>query len=202
MKKIFLFCALLVSSSYAISQNNSTKFGVELELIPSKLNFREIAFSSYSGYLGFYTEMPVYGNFTAKFRTGLHNVRYRNLTSMGYMDLDGVFTKVSLPDRGYIGVLSVAFEPRFYLFKEEQKYGNFFASIPLSFETVVSGEKDFPVNSLNDKITILPSLGYRYLFSKHWNIEANAGIGWGKEIVETPSPKLEYTLSAKIGYSF
>lgn len=203
MKKIsltLLMAFMCIGSSF--SQSKSTKSGFELEAAPFKMdNFSEKNSFSLSGYIGFYSEVGFTKQFTTKFSAGLNNIYFQKYSpvpnsihsanSQGYNG--------GVPTEGdFMNTLQLTIEPRFYLFSSEKSWGNCYAALPVAIETA-------PLKNIsrgNVKMTVIPSIGYKYNLSSHWAIEANTGLGWGKILQKESSSLFEYALQARIRYAF
>lgn len=196
MKKYILTIIIVfVCVVQSFSQGKPLKFGFEVEAIPFKMdNFSEQHLFSLSGYIGFFSEISISDQFTTKFSAGLNNIYFRKYASIA----DPSYLNKSEKKGDFINTLELKVEPRFYLFSNAKSWGNCYAALPISFETApLSG-----ISKGNLKIRIIPTIGYRYILTKNWMIEANTGLGWGKTLQKQTSSALEYSLQARIGYTF
>lgn len=198
----FLITFICIGSSF--SQSKPIKTGFELEVAPFKTdNFSERNLFSLSGYIGFYSEVSFSQRFTTKFSAGLNNIYYQeynpvsntpySANSKGDSNNGGVPSKSD-----FMNTLQLTVEPRFYLFSNEKSWGNCYAALPVSIETAPLKN----ISSGNVRMTVIPSIGYRYNLSSHWTLEANTGLGWGKILQKESSSLFEYSLQARIGYAF
>ena len=85
---------------------------------------------------------------------------------------------------------------------------NLYIALPVVFESAPSWKNQKWFSYVRPELMIVPSLGYRYDFTKHWGIEASGGLGWGRYF--RPDSKysnmriqeMEYSLSVGTRYTF
>ncbi|MDR0430144.1 MAG: hypothetical protein LBH58_06665, partial [Tannerellaceae bacterium] len=173
------------------------KFGIELDGKLKKVDSGTLL-DSPTGVvrLGAFTELNLTRHFSGKLKAGLNNT-YIHQDAIHYVTGDHyqAITKVTQS-------LEFSLEPVFYFFSTEQSRKiNPFISLPVMFETKSLGEKYI----YQTKFMIVPTLGCRYDFNRHWGIEASGGLGWrkyGKYKIKQKSSEMEYSLSMGIRYSF
>jgi hypothetical protein len=208
MKKIVLLLSI-ISSFAAFGQSDMAfKFGVELDGKFKKLD----PGSSYNSptvvpYVGVFAELRFSSHFSGKLRAGLNNTYYRR---DGHDYTDPVTGDIrTIPDEKRVQqTLGVSIEPRFYLFSMAQyRKINFYAALPVTFETAPISWNGNNTAMVRSELMILPSLGCRYDFNKHWGIEASGGLGLGRyfdkpQITPIRNQEMTYGLSAGLWYTF
>lgn len=213
MKYLSAFFVLLFIQASAFSQTQTQpetpQFGLELSGSLRKFDVNSIYDSPvFSNYLGFYTQVPLSSRFSVKFGAGVNQTFiHRDEASKGFWNETGYYPdSVLYPaenTRSYS--ISLATELRYDLSPASRPWGNIYIALPITFEGA-------PITrewSGRSELKIIPGLGYRYKFNKHWAVEANAGLGGG--FYMTPKEKtdwgwasstLEYALSLRLGYAF
>ena len=220
MKNIYLLSMLIVSISAFCQQSIPLKFGIELDGKLKKID-PNTQFDSPTGaaYIGMFAELHVSNHFSGKVRVGLNNTYYHNKYVLildseyeyecgyGYGEGYGCYYGGPFTSKTWIKpTLQIGFEPRLYFFSTERlRKTNFFAAIPVMFDFAPSWTVDFAY--VRSELIILPSLGCRYDFTKHWGIEASGGLGWGRyygKFNNNPIKKqeMEYGLSVGMRYTF
>jgi hypothetical protein len=200
-----IFFVLLFISVSAFSQALAPKFGLEIAGSVRKIDIASALSSpAFSGYVGFYTQVPLRSDrFSAKFGAGLNFTSVHRGEMRGFFDETGAY-----PDSVYataenktLPSLSVGAELRYYLLPDFPSWGNLYVALPVTLESAPLAEWTSPRSELK----IMPGIGYRYEWCRHWGIEAGAGIGWGSYFPKPTGMKnstLEYTASLRVGYTF
>jgi len=210
MRKYIVLFIILFIHILGFSQPLKPKYGVELASTFKKIDTYSMVNSpALSGYIGIYTYIPFKTErFSAKLGTGLNftsihrgELRYSEGNTYGpgiNTGEDIVFPEINT----VLSTLSVSAELRYYIFPDKPSWGNLYATIPFIFET-----KPFTDSwILRSGYRVIPGIGYRYAFSKHWTIEASAGIGKGylKSEINAWNNKTmtEFSTILRIGYTF
>lgn len=197
MKQIlYLFFFIFISISSISSQENKSRFGIEVGVIPWHFDtFSNQTPFSVSGFVGGYYEHFFTNSFALKATVGVQNTTYK-----WARDVNG-----REEERTWSSMLELKIEPRFYFWEKQQRWGNLFAGLPISMETGSFQNKENPYKTIFHTPTIraIPVVGYQYYFARHWFVEVDAGLGWRCDI----SPQLDfnyfdYLLEARFGYSF
>jgi hypothetical protein len=211
MKYLSTFLVLLFinASAFSQTQTQTPEFGVELSASLKQFDVNSSYDTpAFSNYLGFYTQFPLSNHFSIKFGAGLNQTFIHRDEFTGGKPYDGTDsrTDIVLPEenvRSYS--ISLATELRYYLSPAPRPRGNFYVSLPVTFEGAPIAREWSGRNELK----IIPGLGYRYQFNRRWSIEAGAGLGCG--VYFTPKEKadfgwksmtLEHTVSLRLGYAF
>ena len=196
---------IVVSITTFGQQGKPLNFGIELD---GKLTKAEsnTYFDSPTGavYAGIFGELYLTHHFSGKLRAGINNtyVHQDALSGIGWTGEPFSYPALSKVTQTF----NISLEPRYYFFSTEQSRKiNLYAALPVTFET----------KSLNDtkyifrtKLLVVPTLGIRYDFAKHWGIEAGGGLGWrrygSRDDYKTgvTLSEVEYGLSVGIRYSF
>jgi hypothetical protein len=209
-KRIFAVSFLLLSSIALVSfaQDRPFRFGIEMDGKLKKIDPSTI-YDSPTGnaYIGVFAEYHVTNHFSGKFGIGLNNTYIHQGELVDFPLLGGgtgtipAITKIKQ-------TLGLSLEPRFYLFSTERSQGvNLFFALPVAFESAPSSTQYTSMLMIRPELKILPSLGFRYDFNKHWAVEASGGLGWIKYFKrgrgeQLPSSQMGYTLSTGIRYTF
>ncbi|MDR1380555.1 MAG: hypothetical protein LBJ47_03645 [Tannerella sp.] len=200
------FFALLFISVSAFSQTLTPRFGLEIAGSAKKVDAAS-AYNSpaFSGYIGFYTQVPLKSDrLFARFGAGLNLTPVRRNEMKGFFDETGSYQDLyaSTSENSVLSGLSVSAELRYYLLPGFPFWGNLYAVLPVTLESEPFAKWIAPRSELK----VIPGIGYRYEFCKHWGIEAGAGIGWGRYFtpkeVNMKKSALEYTASLRVGYAF
>jgi hypothetical protein len=216
MRYLSTFLVLLFIQAPAFSQTQTPQSGLELSASRRKPNVISVYDSPvFSNYLGFYMQVPFPGRFSIKFGAGL-NLIYNTdknfqvnwngagySSSLHYYYYYRNFDLYPAPEDAY--AISLTAEPRYELSPASGPRGSMYLALPLTFEGAPITHKWSGCNELK----IIPSLGYRYPFNKHWTMEAGAGLGGGfyspsqeRSGLGRTSSRLEYALSLRLGYAF
>ena len=202
MRKYLIAYLFGFVSIVAFSQQDSPlKFGFELDGKLKKVD-PNTSYLSPTGaaYVGAFAEFKIANHFSSKLRVGMNNTYYHEneRTTSEFETLPGISTVKQ--------TLGVSLEPRYYFFPtEEKRRVNIYAALPALFETAPAwNEKNF--SEVRSELTIIPSLGCRYDFTRHWGIEASIGLGWGKYFTKNNNPikkqEMTYGLSVGVRYEF
>jgi hypothetical protein len=205
-KRLFAIFFMAVVSLAAFGQSLPIRFGIEADGRLKKV-YPYTFYDSPAGsaYTGVFAEYHVTDHFSGKFGIGINNT-YFHQDRLEYHSIDGspdiVFPKINQIKQS----LSISLAPRIYLFSTERSQGvNLFAALPVTYESTSFQKKDGA--TIPSELRILPTLGFRYDFNKHWAVEASGGLGWTKyfNIIyfeQSPPSKTGYELSAGIRYAF
>ncbi len=213
MKHYILLTIFLFFNISVFSQSLKPKYGVELSSSLKKIDTHSAVNSpALSGYIGIFSLVPLKSErFSAKFCSGLNFTSIHrdelHFLDNGYGGYGGINQGegdyVVFPEiNTVLTTLSVSVELRYYLLPGKPSWGNLYASLPLIFES-----KPF-IDSwmLRSGFRVMPGIGYRYEFNKHWAIETDACVGWGylKSDINAFNNKTisEYSASLRIGYTF
>jgi hypothetical protein len=205
-KRATLICMMAIIGLAAFAQNRPFRFGIEVEGKLKKMDPGGLYDSpTGSAYTGIFAEYHVTNHFSGKFGIGLNNT-YFHQEKIVVFPIEGE-PKFTSPGITRIKqTLGFSLEPRFYLFSTERSKGvNLFAALPVTFESAPS--ETVGASVIRSELKILPSLGFRYDFNRHWEVEASGGLGWIKYfnsdfIKLLPPSEIGYTLSAGIRYTF
>jgi hypothetical protein len=197
-KNVILFLLVFVSIAAFGQQDKSFKFAIELDGKLKKADANTY-FDSPIGVarFGSFAEFRLTNHFSGKLKIGLNNT-YLHQDAIDYESGDNIpeMTKI-------VQSLDIGLEPVFYFLSTElSRKVNLFVALPIMFETKSIGDKKYIFRT---KFTIVPSLGFRYDFTKHWGIEASSGLGlrkYGKYKYSMKSSEMEYGLSVGVRYSF
>jgi hypothetical protein len=157
-----------------------------------------------SYYLGFYTQIPFSEHFSIKVGVGVNQTPLQTEDAdFIIVRKDGTTESVFAPaEKMKLYTLSVSAEPRYYLRPVSSSRWNFYAALPITFESIPITREWYGRHELK----MIPSLGSRYELSKHWALEAHAGLGWGGYFTRSKSSTLEgtleYTAALRLGYTF
>jgi len=195
MKQIlFIILLIFIPITNIVSQENKSRFGIEVDITPyHSNNFTSKSPFAISGFIGGSYEHFFSNSFSFKTTVGVQNVTYKFWGDY----------PTEKKERFWQTCLALKVEPRFYFWENQQKWGNVFASLPISVET--GPFQNNPYNSIFDTPTIraISAIGYQYYFAHHWFIEANAGLGWSQDRYPTQSfNDFDYLIGARLGFSF
>ena len=174
-------------------------------------------------YIGYYNEKRIADSWTLKGTIGLQNVASKRLIWVKDSINGNLFANTSNYTVGYELLLDLGIEPRWYWdYKNKYQLGEarlnsgWFLSFPICFQTTLLHSPE-PIYNLGwlpiwfyGYASIIPTLGYRQVISKHWFLEGSFGLGtnfifnintWTHKF-EITNPFLTPQLSIKAAYTF
>ncbi|MDR1624725.1 MAG: hypothetical protein LBS04_07110 [Tannerellaceae bacterium] len=193
MKRIILIIFVILAPVSALfSQIKSPRYGVEIDVIP--LHFKQYPrYSSMLGFAGGFLEMNLSRRFTVKLTAGLNNIRLR-----GYPFVTSRPDVKEEKESFYLSTFEFIVEPRYYLFAESKPWGNLFGATRLAIETGPFQKKFFDLPTYK----AIPTIGYRYNFSRHLFAEVNAGLGWSMVPYYKAEHRFDHFLGIRLGFAF
>jgi|GEM_PF-2777899 hypothetical protein len=196
MKQILLMILLIfIPITNIVSQENKSRFGIEVDITPLHFDTfsRQKSPFSISGFIGGSYEHFFSNSFSFKTTVGVQNVTYKY--GAYYLDEE--------KERHWQTSLVLKAEPRFYFLGNQQKWGNLFASLPISIGTGTFQNNPYKNIFDTQHIKAFSVIGYQYYVTNHWFIEANAGLGWSQDRYPTQSfNDFDYLIGARFGFSF
>jgi hypothetical protein len=202
-KTVCIFAMIVVSMATFAQQGMPLKIGLEIDGRLRKAEANTM-YDSPTGVarVGAFAELHLTKRFSGKLNTRLNNTYIHqdeyiaNYWGTGETQTFPEISKVTQ-------TLEIGFEPRFYFFPtEESRKVNLYVALPVMFESKSIGKTEYIFRT---KLMIVPSLGCRYDFTKHWGIEASGGLGWrkyGKYRYSADSSELEYGVFFGLRYTF
>jgi len=202
-KKSICFLIMVgVSISTFAQQGMPLKYGIEID---GKLKKAEANthYDSPTGVarVGAFAELHLTKLLSVKLKAGLNNTYiHQDEISAVYWQTGETYT---FPEISKITqTLEISFEPRIYFFSTRPaRKANLYAALPVAFESRSIGKTKYLFRT---KVMIVPTLGCRFDFTKHWGLEVNGGLGKRKyeKRKYMDSSELEYGLSLGIKYTF
>jgi len=203
MRRLFLIVLIFVAciSAYA-QQGMPLKIGAELDGKMKKVD-PGTGYNSPTGagIIGMFAELHISDYFSGKVSVGLNNTYYSDSYTGQGISGEKARPKASSEVKQSF---RVSLEPRYYFFSTERsKKTNVFASIPVSFESAPFHRSGYDTRP---ELMILPSLGFRYDFAKHFGIEVSGGLGWARYLKQYTNivkiQEMTYGINAGIRYTF
>ena len=198
MRTNLIIITFILCASAAYSQKEALKYGIEVGLKPFHEDYltERVPFTL-SGFAGCFFEYSFFQQFSVNISAGIHNV----YTKVYFSDEPpgGISHNNKLREKPvFRTTFEVKIDPRFYIFTKPKPWGNLYGSISLAYETGCLQ----PNRYKPQRYSAIPTIGYQLNLSKHFYTEVYGGIGWSKVCYLYDCRIVDYSIGARLRYSF